>query len=459
MRSESLKKLVAAFLVVTVIASLGLTAFATTPVDGENSTGEGIVTAEIVITETGDEDLYNVDVNYTNNVESSIGVTMLAYTAKEGEEDIGSANLTTGYNSTDYDIVALDQTDETSTGTFSFIVDTNPDSENPDAIDMDKGEKGIILLSADGTTAPAAYMFSIAGDEFIITKVETNDDDGEITVPAGSTKEDVLAELEKLDIIVSGDDPSIFEDNWTATWELPDKFDAGTRYEIVGTLVKPDGSMGILADVTTIKIDVVVEAASAVEWTATKGTLAAIDVTIDAGGDVAAEVKTALVDKVITITDEAGTYSAQVVVTEAIANTATKVSGDASPYTYKVTVAADSAITSVPEGTNATITAGGFDVQFTVNVTENPSGGGEEPDPDEPTGETYLIGDVNGDKTIGPADWQQIIKHIKKDTPAGFIVEAADCDGDGSVGPADWQLIIKYIKKQPAKDVGQTKIK
>ncbi|MCD8195740.1 MAG: dockerin type I repeat-containing protein [Lachnospiraceae bacterium] len=59
----------------------------------------------------------------------------------------------------------------------------------------------------------------------------------------------------------------------------------------------------------------------------------------------------------------------------------------------------------------------------------------------------YVLGDVNGDGEITPADATLVLKRYVDsitDSTDGFTKEAADVDGDGEITPADATLILKY---------------
>lgn len=375
MRSESLiKKIGAAFTAVTVLASVGTVAFAAGIEDGTTADPSGRVTATVNVTETAaDSGLYNVAINYENDATSGIGVTMLAYSdTTDGQFE--SSDIPGGYSETGMQIVGFDQSDATASGTFNFLVDTNPDTTNSGVIRMDEGDVGIVLLSADGAVAPTGYLFTIPVEvSFTVTDAAASET--AITVPYGTSIDDVKALLEALTITVSGD--GVSEDNWTATWDVAGYSETtADTYTATGTLVQPEGSNGTLDAVTTVEVAVTVEA---LEWEATAGTMADVSITIDEGADaleaVIAELKNG--EKVITIVDadEATDYTATVAMTDVIADTAAFVSGEASPYTYKVTVADDSLVTGeTPDGSTATIVTGGFDVEFTVNVAYNATG-------------------------------------------------------------------------------------
>lgn len=64
----------------------------------------------------------------------------------------------------------------------------------------------------------------------------------------------------------------------------------------------------------------------------------------------------------------------------------------------------------------------------------------EEPEP------TYVLGDVNGDGVITPADYIKVKNHILgKSTLTGDALKAADMNGDGAITPADYVKIKNRI--------------
>ena len=373
MRSKSLiTRIGAAFLAVVILASMGFTTFAAEI--GSSNAGEDKVSATVTVTEIAEGyGFYNVAVNYTNNSTSLVGVTMLAYAETANDGTLEESDIADGYTENGLQIVGIDQTEVLESGTFNFLVDTNPDSTNSGAIRMNRGSSGIVLLSADAATAPTGYLFTIpAATAFTATSAVAEN----ITVPYGTTLDEAIELLKALNITVS-DDNGNSEQNWTATeWAITDyNGEVASAYEATGSALQGPEDSNATAEGVTVTVTVTVDAAPAGDaWVATKGTLAdAISVTVTEGDDALAAIKAALAGKVITVADATDAYTAQVVVTEAIANTLA-VDGDA----YKVTVAAGTAVTNATAGTTATI-ANAFDVTFAVTVETIP-GGGEEPE-------------------------------------------------------------------------------
>ena len=566
MRKRSLVKKIGVVLLATMIlTSIGLTGFATGIVDGSTAADlSDRVSATISVSDiAGGYGFYNVAVTYTNNSDDSIvGITMLAYaeTANDTADGLANEDIPAGY-SEDLQIVGIDQTEVASNGTFNFLVDTNPDTNSSGAIRMDRGDSGIVLLSADGALAPTGYIFTIpAAQEFTVETATP--DNASITVPYGTSLEDAVAALESESITVSGN--GVTERSWTANnWNFATDYSATTSgtYAATGSLVVPQGSLAQLGTTTTVSIDVIVAEPTLV-WTATTATLANLSVTVPTGGDEDAIIRAALLEKSITIDDDVeSTPAALVPITEEIADTLEI--QDESTKQYLLAVLPGSPVVAVPghkveilseievyftitvtyDGTvdpgepddptgfdatgieardsngnevtaievdngtseadaiaaiNAAIasvvavgdgeseeeewtvsgwtianynatTAGNYtatatlqapdeslvnnpaSLTLTITVTVKEAEGG-----DEPGGETYTVGDVNGAGGITNADWQLVLKYVKGDRPDGFILDAADANGAGGITNADWQLILKYVKGDRSSNVGTT---
>ena len=170
MKGKSLfKKIGAIATTAAMLASVGVTGFATEPKPAGDNDNKGIivnaptvtewdVTNNVAATTTG---VYKVDVSYETDtdVTNSIGVTMLAY---GGERSLTESDISTGYTSS-MKIVGVDQintadVNDIKTGTFTFYVDTNEDSTNAQ-IKMAKGQTGIVLLSGDGADGANGVLF------------------------------------------------------------------------------------------------------------------------------------------------------------------------------------------------------------------------------------------------------------------------------------------------------------
>ena len=87
-------------------------------------------------------------------------------------------------------------------------------------------------------------------------------------------------------------------------------------------------------------------------------------------------------------------------------------------------------------------------------------------DPDNIPDETYdpdaevaekKIGDVNANGRINALDVSNIMKHIRKKTPAGFIEAEADYNGDKEINTVDVSKIMKSIVDDPLNAAWETK--
>lgn len=160
MKGNLLKKIGAIATTVAMIASVSVTSFANVSYNGADLAGKPIMAEE-----TTTAGIYKVEIPYKSTVANTIGVTMLSYAAAE---HAGFENANTPYADT-MQIVGVDQInagDTTNTigvngtGTFTFYVDTNgTDAEG--TIRMNKGERGIVLLSGDAATSATGYLFQV----------------------------------------------------------------------------------------------------------------------------------------------------------------------------------------------------------------------------------------------------------------------------------------------------------
>ena len=402
MRSRSLIKKVGVVLLATMLlASIGLTGFATEIVDGDAVGFDPTdrVSATVSVTDSnGGYGFYKVAINYTNKTSSTVGITMLAYaeTANDTADGLESGNISEGYND-ELQIVGINQAEVKSEGAFEFLVDTNPETTSSGAIRMDRGDKGIVLLSADGALAPTGYLFTIpAAEQFTVTKAQPINED--ITVKYGTALEDVLAQLATEPITVS-DDNGHSENNWTAeNWTVTGyNAKAPGTYTAKGQLKAPDGAAAEIQEGgIEVEITVIVDNPVA-SWTVGEiGSLVdpngnpfeSVTVKVAAGANasaIEAAIKAFILDAekvggitVYSIPAEGEVkYGARVLIDEAIAETLVNAEGS----TYMLTIPTDAEVQAVA-GEEVTI-ADAFDFTFAVTVEED---GTIEPGPDEPTG-------------------------------------------------------------------------
>lgn len=402
MRSRSLIKKVGVVLLATMLlASIGLTGFATGIVDGgaDGFDPTDRVSATVEVDDvTGAYGFYNVAINYTNNTTlSNVGITMLAY-AETADRELTAGDIENGYSDEGtLQIVGINQTEVTQSGTFNFLVDTNPDTVSSGLLRMDRGDVGIVLLSADGAVAPTGYLFAIpAAEQFTVTTAQPLNED--ITVKYGTAIEDVLAQLATEPITVS-DDNGHSEENWTAeNWTVTDyNAKAPGTYTATGQLKKPEGAAADIQEGgKEVTIYVTVDDPEA-SWIVTEqGSLVdpngnpfeSVTVKVaDANDDeeILAAIKAFILDaeKVGGITvygtsvEDGIDRGARVLIDEDIAETLIKADGS----TYELTIPTDAEVQAVP-GEAVTIADA---IYFTFNVTVEEDGT-IEPGPDEPTG-------------------------------------------------------------------------
>lgn len=160
MKNFKLFKRLGAFVTaVAVLASMGTVVFAAESGPTISITGANIAPEAV---DASGEGVYKVTVEY--DIEGTIGkkgLTMLAYAkananAPELEADDPNSveNDFTVYNETNYKIAYIAQ--ETPADSISFKIDTTGE----DAIEVDKGEKVLILLGGDGVQSPASVLVS-----------------------------------------------------------------------------------------------------------------------------------------------------------------------------------------------------------------------------------------------------------------------------------------------------------
>ena len=157
MKKFSLKKITAAVSAAAMIATMGTTAFAASPVSAGQD-GDGITITDVTVTqrESGSK-LYDVSVTYTTSVAQEIGTTMLTY-VKHGTSLVSAQAYTDVEDSAGkkMNIVGVDQKNDMEA--FTFTVTTE---ENSNGIYMTPGEAGLLMLSGDKVTTPAVASVKI----------------------------------------------------------------------------------------------------------------------------------------------------------------------------------------------------------------------------------------------------------------------------------------------------------
>ena len=399
MKKFSLKKITAAVSAAAMIATMGTTAFAASPVSAGQD-GDGITITDVTVTqrESGSK-LYDVSVTYTTSVAQEIGTTMLTY-VKHGTSLVSAQAYTDVEDSEGkkMNIVGVDQKNDTSAFTFAVTTDTNASN----GIYMVPGESGLLMLSGDKVTTPAVATVTIpapaaakATADAVAIEAYSYDD-------ADALKAKIAAELKDktANIYAAADGTGVADATYTFTGTetavLAPVADQTGKYTYTVTI--PEGAalsntkISIPANFTCI-VDVTV---TTIAWTATTIELAGakeVSLTkadVTAAGDINTAVKNALVAKGFVIKD-ANEHSANV--TNAPAENVITVSttdaynSDATAdqtLTYKVTVAnAESKQGDVTLATLANGTIEGISVtvaaleanEFIVSSAEATKGG------------------------------------------------------------------------------------
>ena len=174
MKKFSLKKITAAVSAAAMIATMGTTAFADTPIQA-GVAGDGMVNITDVSvkqhTAANEKDLYDVTVLYESTETQGIGVTMLTYvdhgtdplysgtTSRKPYADGGTMRIVGVDQKTDVADIKVNDSDTEMVKGFKFTVTTNPLTAG--GYYMEKGKAGIIMLSGDKVNKPAAAAITI----------------------------------------------------------------------------------------------------------------------------------------------------------------------------------------------------------------------------------------------------------------------------------------------------------
>lgn len=326
MKGNLLKKIGAIATTVAMIASVSVTGFAAGVVYNTEAEGAQDITGKpIMATETDTAGIYKVEIPYKSNVANTIGVTMLSY-ASTGNGTSLEANQTTYGEG--MQIVGIDQINAgdannntigaNGTGKFTFYVSTlgafedEYSATNTDGvIRMDRGERGIVLLSGDAAASATGYLFQVGKAAGVVT---VNGAGGTTTtvevVPADGTGEAYIKEMittTPYSVQINGN--NVAADKVTVTAKGADyNADNWQAQNVVYTVSVNDDAY----DVTPAEIEVTYLADP---WTATSVEVAGVTVAKDdiQNGDLGAAVKAAI--KSVTLAD-GNSHSAVVAVDE-----------------------------------------------------------------------------------------------------------------------------------------------
>ena len=398
MKKFSLKKITAAVSAAAMIATMGTSAFAASPVSAGQD-GDGITITDVTVTqrESGSK-LYDVSVTYTTSVAQEIGTTMLTY-VKHGN----SLTSVEAYNDSTMKIVGVDQKNDMEA--FTFTVTTE---ENSNGIYMTPGEAGLLMLSGDKVTTPAVASVKIPAPAAVKATADAVDVDVYSYEDAEAIKSKIVTKLTGKTANIFGTAEGAADATYTFTGTetavLAPVADQTGKYTYTVTI--PEGAT--LSN-TTVSIPAnftcaVEVTANTVAWTANTIELNGGNTVSLTKGDVTdgidKAVKNALVAKGFVIKD-ANEHSANVTnPNDAIAVESTGTAYDANAtvdqtLTYKVTATnAKSeqdgvAVATLASGEIAdiTVTVAALDAdQFIVATAEGTKGGAAVPSVTVPNG-------------------------------------------------------------------------
>lgn len=388
MKKFSLKKITAAVSAAAMIATMGTSAFAASPVSAGQD-GDGITITDVTVTqrESGSK-LYDVSVTYTTSVAQEIGTTMLTY-VKHGN----SLTSVEAYNDSTMKIVGVDQKNDMEA--FTFTVTTE---ENSNGIYMTPGEAGLLMLSGDKVTTPAVASVKIPAPAAVKATADAVDVDVYSYEDAEAIKSKIVTKLTGKTANIFGTAEGAADATYTFTGTetavLAPVADQTGKYTYTVTI--PEGAT--LSN-TTVSIPAnftcaVEVTANTVAWTAntielnggntvslTKG---------DVTGDINDAVKAALIAKGFVIKD-AENHSAPVtnassdgvITVESTGVAYVADSSEDQTLTYKVTVTnaeskqGDVTVATLASGeiTDIAVTVAALDAEFIVATAEGTKGG------------------------------------------------------------------------------------
>lgn len=277
MKKFSLKKITAAVSAAAMIATMGTSAFADTPIQAGEA-GDGMVNITDVSvkqhTAANEKDLYDVTILYKSKETQGIGVTMLTYvdhgtdplysgtTSRKPYADGGTMRIVGVDQKTDVADIKVDDSDTEMVKGFKFTVTTNPSTAG--GYYMKKGKAGIIMLSGDKVNKPAAAAITI----YATAKATATVDVGTVNVAANLNEAGIKAALttaaqaKSIDIMDADskenkakENVSLSDANFTWTQDASD----ATKYVGTATLtsvegvIVPAGGIEVTANATVNK--------------------------------------------------------------------------------------------------------------------------------------------------------------------------------------------------------------
>lgn len=379
MKKFSLKKITAAVSAAVMIATMGTSVFAASPVSAGQD-GDGITITDVTVTqrESGSK-LYDVSVTYTTSVAQEIGTTMLTY-VKHGN----SLTSVEAYNDSTMKIVGVDQKNDTSA--FTFTVTTDSSASN--GIYMVPGESGLLMLSGDKVTAPAVAVLTI----YATAKSTATVDVGTVNVAANLNEAGVKAALttkaqaETVDIMDAADDETVAKANvslsgaeftWTQDSNDSTKYVGKTTLTSVEGVNVPAGGIEVTANATVNKTAVEATGVALFDSKA-KNAEGSFDISIQKGeltaGSEIDNMKDLIASKtaqieVVSVDDNTERITSDVTLQkDNVATDATYADGT-NKYSFVVTIPS----TSTHTNNMVIIPESGFTFNVDVTVTEKPA--------------------------------------------------------------------------------------
>lgn len=387
-----IKKVTAAATAAAMVASLGISVFATPGTAGsDDSAGTTISITNVDLTQVDSTDVYKVRVDYQTTATNSIGMTMLTYKQTENTD----LSLGTGYGS-NMTIIGVDQTapvsgDSTTPGTGYFEFNITSDSSTAGGYYLPKGTTALIALSSDGnvsgeTSTPAFATLTIPKDASYAPAVVVGNGSGDdpVSLAANLTSEqiqntiaDALAtktvkvsvyENASSETAVETDIPlygsNVTIGTFTESTENAGEYTGTVTINSIDGVKVPDTGIPVSVTVKTVKTAVDAVKASAVEgMTADADTVNKFKLAVGADGnaDENAVVTNNFVGKKVTLTDSTGTVTGTVAITDGMVTRGDYAVDVAKPYT--ITIPSDATIS------NSLLTIPSAGITVTVDVT------------------------------------------------------------------------------------------
>ena len=444
---KGLKKIIALFTVVAMLATLGVSVFAADPI----YPGTGITISKCEVTDADDNGIFTVTVTYEveDGYDNEIGVTLLSYTG-ESLPDVTPSGYTP-YEAT-MQIVGIDQVDQKAgTQTFSFNVTENSGAP----IHMAGGDTGIVLIGGDAVT-PAAVSFKapknlpVADATLQVSYGDYEVQDGEEDITAAVTNF-VKNEGLVLDLSIYGMpmDTLSVDDSWVGTAVKDcDTTEKTYNYKVainVPANVEGDEGVAITSETTLYYYVGAYKTAEGVEiadMTFALDDIADEDALKDA---IKAKLQEANVVKAVN-----GDFKASIVnpvfeddlMSEDIFDPAAE---DDQELYYTISFNPQDNIMAFNDTLSINVPAGEYsDISFKVTVLK-----------DAPT---RILGDVNNDTKVNNKDWGIILNHVNHIEPfEGLptwedpdvydkdVFYAADVNKDNKVNNKDWGIILNHV--------------